>query len=510
MLSRERLAWVVVLVGSLIIAVLSARPYAGSWNDGSRLASVEALVDHGTLAVDQTIFVQSHLQPSPYPLDDELLQRFGTKDKLFINGHYYSDKSPIPSFGMAGVYQTWRWLGGPSASERPDLFCLLMTFTFSGIAYVIAVGCLFAIVRHVGLGLGASSAVTALFALGTVALPYAQHVNNHILLLAVAAIMFLHLLHAEQSGWTIGKSLGIGTLLGMGYTIDLAAGPMLAFAMGILALSRERLGFTILGALPWVIAHHIVNYQIGGTIGPANAVPEYFEWPGSPFNASNMTGGWVHASIFKASFYALDMLFGHKGFLGHNLILFLPLVMLQRLFRASYRERPIILTGLYWCVGTWLLYAATSKNLSGGCCSIRWLVPLLIPGFTALAVVLRDYPSTKVDALILGTGSIMLGMGMAVRGPWYMKHMPFYVIIYITTLVIAIGYRVWVRRRTAERKWRDAAEAECRNVGPRWLHTALLRSFLRFAKKGSGVKPPPSKNLSTDFANPTPPTANNG
>src|SRR5262249_48123113 len=40
------------------IALVSAHSYAGGWNDGSRLATVECLVDYHTLAIDRSIFVQ--------------------------------------------------------------------------------------------------------------------------------------------------------------------------------------------------------------------------------------------------------------------------------------------------------------------------------------------------------------------------------------------------------------------------------------------------------------------
>ena len=46
------------ILGALafFIAAISAKPYAGSWNDGSRLAVVESLLDRGTLAIDDSIF----------------------------------------------------------------------------------------------------------------------------------------------------------------------------------------------------------------------------------------------------------------------------------------------------------------------------------------------------------------------------------------------------------------------------------------------------------------------
>ena len=67
-------AWVLAAV-ALAIAAVGARPYAGGWNDGSRLATVECLVDYHTMAIDRSIFVQvpppdGSQTPSPYPPDE--------------------------------------------------------------------------------------------------------------------------------------------------------------------------------------------------------------------------------------------------------------------------------------------------------------------------------------------------------------------------------------------------------------------------------------------------------
>src|SRR5437868_3611985 len=84
--------WIVIL-GAAAVAVVSARSYVGGWNDGSRLATVESLVDRGTWAIDDSQFVR--------PTDDS---GAGTLDKLRIDGRYYSDKSPVPALLMAGEY----------------------------------------------------------------------------------------------------------------------------------------------------------------------------------------------------------------------------------------------------------------------------------------------------------------------------------------------------------------------------------------------------------------------
>jgi hypothetical protein len=245
---------------------------------------------------------------------------------------------------------------------------------------------------------------------------------------------------------------------------------MLCLTIGCLLLleraSRRQLVLAILAGLPWFAFHHVVNYRMGGTFGPANAVPEYLAWPGSTFDESNMTGGLKHGSLDKAAIYALDMLFGKKGLLAHNLALLLPLVMLPWLIGKRYPERRIVLAGLAWAVGTWLLYAATSTNLSGACCSVRWLVPLVVPGFVALAIVLRDWPSTHVDALILGINGMMFGCCMAYCGPWFRGGIIYgFWVFYIGTLVVWGSYRLrrWVRWRKA---LRDSGQREISTEEP--------------------------------------------
>src|SRR5438067_11571266 len=99
--AADQSVWtVLVLAISLAIAVVSARPYAGGWNDGSRLATVECLVDYHTLVIDRSIFVQvpapdDSQAPSPYPPDEPDLLRHGTGDKLLIHGQYYSANSSV-------------------------------------------------------------------------------------------------------------------------------------------------------------------------------------------------------------------------------------------------------------------------------------------------------------------------------------------------------------------------------------------------------------------------------
>jgi hypothetical protein len=445
-----------VVAAAVVVAAVSARPYAGAWNDGSRLATVEALVDHHTLAIDDTIFVRvpppGEASASPYPPDNALLLGKGTQDKLFINGHYYSDKSPVPALLLAGVYEVWQVGGGPTARQRPDLFCLLMTLASSGLAYVVAVWCVYRIGGDVGLARTPRLLLTTSFGLCTLALPYAAHVNNHVQLLAVCAVLmvgFVRLARARAAGripW--GWLAGLGTLTGLGYSIDLGFGPVLVLCAGTLVAFRCRrpvpLAVFALVALPWLVLHHAVNYATGATLIPANAVAAYFDWPGCPFNATNMTGGWKHDSIGHFLLYAAGLLAGKKGLLGHNLPLFLAVPALWHLLRRSpHLPEVVFAAGLSG--GVWLMYAVNSTNSSGLCLSIRWFVPLLAPGYFLLALYLKRSPGAVRDLLILSASGLLLTALGWWHGPWFQHMLPGFWPVQVLTLLGLIEYRLTLR-----------------------------------------------------------------
>jgi hypothetical protein len=495
---RERRAdwWVgvVVVAVAAVLTGLSARPYAGCWNDGSRLATVECLVDEHTLAIDHSVFVlvPRPPHPAPYPADEPGLRQHGTLDKLFIAGHFYSDKSPVPAVLLAGCYRVWQWGTGWTARTHPEEFCRAMTLASSGLAYVLGVFAVYRLGGLLRLGLGLSVALTASFCLATVALPYSRHVNNHILLLGVSSWMAVGvagLTEGETATSPWGRLLALGTLAGLGYTIDLGVGPVMLLAAGLLVAGRCRrfgpgLAFAS-AALPWLVLHHALNYAVGGSWKPANALPENFRWPGSPFHAGNLTGAWPHQGLVSFLLYAGSMLFGKRGFLGHNLPLFLLLPAAGVLVRQRRRERPGVLWALACCVGTWILYASTSNNSSGQCLSIRWFVPLLAPAYYLLALWLRQQPRARAPFLVLSAvgGMEVLRMG---EGPWSKHMVPSFWLLQEVALV-GWGCCHWLVRR--EESMLPPMRGYWAEVFRAWRAGARLLPSLR-ARGGRGRRQP--------------------
>jgi hypothetical protein len=437
-----------------LTAAAAARPYAGGWNDGSRLATVESLVDHHTLAIDQSIFVRPSTsapdKPSPYSSSDLLSTRYGTGDKLFIGGEYYSDKSPVPALALGLEYFALQKATGMRASEQVDSFCRMITILSSGFAYALSVTAMFALFQELGLHLALALAGAASFGLSTMALTYAEHVNNHSLFLGVASLLMLALcrwsrqLEIGEAGFI--RLCWIGCLVGAGYAIDLGVGPALIVATGSLVLYRTcairpLIAFTC-GMAPWLILHHAVNYLVGGTIGPANANSTYFQWPGCSFNAQNMTGGWHHASMGDFFLYALSLLFGKRGFVGHNLPLFLAFPAAWSLLRERRREANLVVFAIAWSLLTWLMYAVNSTNSSGQCCSIRWFLPLLAPGFFVVGVGLRDRTTLRPAFFIFSGWGLVLAVQMLEPGPWMQHMVPYFWQIQGTALASLLIFEV--------------------------------------------------------------------
>lgn len=446
-----------LLIVTLAVGAISALPYAGGWNDGSRLAAVEAIADHGTLAIDDSIFVRVPVTPThgipPYPADRTDLLSGGTKDKLCIAGRFYSDKPYLVSVVLAGVYRSLQCVGFPRAEHRPDLFCWSMTVLTSGVAYAVAVLCVHLAGWRLALPARLNVLWTLSFAFATFAPAYTRHVNSHMLLLAVTSAVVLQLVHLHEAGTSAlawRRIAGLGALGGAAFCLDPGSGPLLLIALVAYVAWRYRrcapVAVLALAALPLVIAQLWLNVWIGGVLLPINMVPEYSAWPGSAFNAQNLTGFCRH-SPSEFVVYAAELLLGKHGLAGHNLPLLLLIPALPNLVRRRRALRNEALLALGWCVATWLLYAALSDNHGGACCSVRWFVPFLAPAYFALAIDLQTRARRAEFLALTGWGALMAAI-MWWKGPWASRMVPGYWLIVAAALLTWLA--IHVRRRQAQ------------------------------------------------------------
>lgn len=397
---RGRVLETAIVLAAVGIAVVSARDFAVSANDSSRLATVECLVDYRTLAIDRsTWFEQTIDKIRPRP-----------------DGPFYSDKPPVLALMLAGVYEALHAGFGLTAAEHKQVFCYLLTLVCCGVAYVAAVWCLYRLGRVLGLSPGWAAALTASFGLATIAPVYTRHLNSNLPTLAAAVAILLNLAalaHSPRSPWAVGRLLLIGALAGFAYALEQPTGGLLLAAAAVAVAVRLRRPSAVvwvgLAALPWMALHHAVVYSYAGTFGPPNADPAVFAYPGSQFDAHNLTGRWNHAGPGAFALYAFLLLFGRHGFVLSNPTLLAALPAAAWALRRPGARVETACFGL-WGLGVWLVYAALSNNYGGLCCSIRWFVPLLAPAYYWLALLLRDLPKYRIDFVVLsGWGAVLAG-----------------------------------------------------------------------------------------------------
>jgi hypothetical protein len=429
----RRIDWLfaAVLFGAAALAA-GALPYAGGWHDGSRLATIEALVDYHTFAIDDTVYIAPRCRDMPpdrrpYAAEPEWVNRDGTLDKILVNGRFYSDKPMLPAVVMAGPYWVAQQAFGLRAAEHPGAFAYLMTLLMSGLPYVVAVAAVARTGRLLGVAPRANVALTASFAFATAAAAYTRQLNAHSTLLAVAALTFMLLAdfprdRAAPLPLPLGRLLLLGLLNGFGYALEQPTGGLLLAGTGLVLLYRRpRLSTALLyglAALPCAAGHHGIGYELAGTFGPVNQNPEYYDYGGTAFDARNMTGIWNHKSLGWFLWYAARLLYGHNGFFSTNVPLFLLLPAAFVLPRRVCAERPECWLAVLWPAGVWLVYAALSTSYSGGACSVRWFVPFLAAAYYLLALLLRERPDFAPDLLLLSGWGAIVALEMWWWGPW--------------------------------------------------------------------------------------------
>jgi hypothetical protein len=424
-------AWLLGLL-AFTFAAAGARDQPGGFNDGSRLATAESLIDRGTLTIDDSVFVRPPpdlkerglLPPDPKPIYS--LAR-GTKDKLLIDGRYYSDKPMIPAVVNAAAYRVLMLFGLPRPGERPDVFTRVSTILMCGIGYAVAVGCLWVLGRRFGLSPWWRLVWLGGFALATLLPAYTRQLNAGVPQLgatAALALLLSRIASGDSPRWVFALA---GSCAGFGFTVDQASGaPLLMLAAVAVYLRTRRLALLawfLVGAAPWVVAHLWVHYAIGHVWVPLNMVPEYLEWPGSPFDRTNMTGAARHMPESLA-IYTRELLLGESGFLIFNLPLLLAVVMAWRVIVWPVPDRIELTAMIAWSVVVFALYAVLSDNFGGYCLSIRWFIPLIVPGFWVVARLMVECPTLRFDFAVLAAFGLVISWLSWPAGPWLVVEQP--------------------------------------------------------------------------------------
>lgn len=355
-------AHVRLLLLLVLIALGATHRSSMSWNDDSRMATIQSLVESGSLIIDHTDFVD-------------------TGDKVFINGHFYSEKPPITAAIGAAVYLPLYELG-IRLHRGTNVAYYLITLLIIGGCWIGGAMAFFDSLRFAGLDSERRLLATFAFALGSLYFTWATTFNNHELAAAALMVGFRFLLRARHGEGLVRNNLAAaGTFLSLSGCADIPTGifyvVFLPVILGDPSL-RKQVGFYLAPLLLTLVPTVAMNYSIHHSIVPVQIVRSYFDYPGSPWHASatNLSGMDINTARFLGS-YAVQTLISDKGFLVYNPFLIIAMWGLAREIRhkgAFFHEAMAISVG---SAGLMFYYWLMTSNFAGWSYSIRWFVPVL-------------------------------------------------------------------------------------------------------------------------------------
>ena len=340
-----------------------------SWADASRLGTIQALVEHGTLALDDTAYLWQG-------------------DRVFVGEHYYSHQPPMMALLGAMPYGVLHALG--RAIDDPGTYRIL-TLCLVGLPLWLGLAALGALARRFGASEAQAAIAILLAGFTTLALPYALVLNQHGLAAGLVLLGYLALVH---------RRIAIaGFILALAATVDLTA--LFMAAAGALVVvwpargASEPASFEAgqrwrdlipyaAWALPPIALYLGINHALIGDFKPLGLHTEAFEYPLSPFVLMSLTGGGASGPAGSQLAYATQALFGPSG-----LFLLSPALLLAVWAGLGAARRPgvrsLALALLLGATGITTFYLISSRNFGGSAYGMRW--------FTVFAPVLWLLPA---------------------------------------------------------------------------------------------------------------------
>jgi len=392
---------VLCLFGLLLIFATKDRP--DSWADASRLGTIQALVEEGTLALDETRYFWQG-------------DRVWLGDESFTRGAYYSHQPPMLALIGALPYAGLHHLGG-RAIDDPWTYRLL-TLSLVGLPVLLGLWALAHLLRGSGCSAGWGATWLALAAVASLLLPYSLVLNQHG---PAFGLFSLALLAAARR-----RCASAGVLLGLATTIDLTAVfPAIAVCIPVLASGGlHGLVRYAVAASPPIALHLGVNHSLVGDLLPLGLHAEAFRYPLSPFLVMSLTGSGAEELAGTQAAYAWRALFGGSGLFSLQPLMLLcagcGVALLSRRFRTeSAGQRGVVPAVILATLGIGLYYITQSRNFGGTAFGMRWFcvfAPLLV---LLPATLFGPRPPRWIAPLVLLLGTWSAGATLVgAAQPW--------------------------------------------------------------------------------------------
>jgi len=401
-----------------------ARPLLSA-NDRSRWATVRALVEQNTYAIDDVVS-----QPGWDTID--MVQHLGSDGRK----HLYSSKPPLLATVMAGEYWLINRLTGMTLETHLYEISRAMLITFNVIPLVIYFVLLAKLAERYGQTDWGRLFMLAAGALGTFLTTFAVSINNHL----IAAVCAAASLYALSKIWHDGeRRLRWFAICGFFAACTFANElPALAFfALVSLALLWKAPRQALIAAAPCallvVAAFYGTNYLAHGTLREAYShrgnVPQEDNWYEFTYwhNGRERQSYWTDPQGIdrgepSAGWYAVHALVGHHGIFSLTPVWLLS-VAGWGIWIRNPRMRPLagfvgVLTLV--CLAFYLSRPQIDRNYGGMACGLRWMfwfAPLWLVMLLPAADRLARGRTGRAFALVL-LGMSVLSASYPTWNPW--------------------------------------------------------------------------------------------
>ena len=342
----DRRTVVVIFALAFGLCALLTKPHVTGWNDGSRFATIDALTADRTFAIDA----------SPFAV--------GLGDEIRFRGTTYSDKPPLLPLLGAGVATLLAPLG-ITLRHTPGTAIYLITLLTVGVSFAAGCAYAYAFARLLGYGRRLAAAVAALTGTGTLVLPYATVLANHVPCGAAALAGTYHLVRARNGA--ASQAALAGALFGLAYAFD-AAGAVFAVTAVVLLWGAPLRRWLLCAAagLPFLALQLAYDLRISGSVLPTVFNAGVWNDPSLPLHSWSSQ---VFA-IYSPAVYAgivFDLLIGTKGLFAFTPLMFVAAYGFAVMLRTPGLARRVAVAvlataGVYFALIVLLQNDAGARN----------------------------------------------------------------------------------------------------------------------------------------------------
>ncbi len=376
----------------LVILIFFTHAYTLGWNDRSRMATLDSLVNHNTFSIDHSKYIE-------------------TGDKYFFDGHFFSDKPPIYSlltypFYLA-VVKTHSFF---KLSSKNMLYPF--TLIISILTNILGMIYFYKILSQLSKAKNWNRFLTFLTFSGTLFLSYATVINVHILSGVLLLISTYYILKTDEKkpnmvisalSLSIACSIDIGMFIFIPFTF-------LYIILGQGLKTKSIIQYCI-SLFPFILLYFFFNKYLSGSFIPPQMNTSLWNYPNSYFSSSNLSGLVSHNSVIDFLVYFFHMIIGKVGIFSltpHLLFIFLGFYNVYK--KQSSNTKNFALYILISTTAYIFIYSIKTTNYSGGSFGVRWFVAT-IP-FLSILICFANHQFIKTFILLSSISIIISFLGM--------------------------------------------------------------------------------------------------